>query len=113
MKRPGGPRDEGGEAPCFAHLLWTGYQEVMATGHTSYGDRRLEVPALHRDGRDLSIAFTVTLLHRPREARPCAIAAVLRDDTQRWQERRRIKQELTELKADRGTGGGQTAERPS
>src|SRR5687768_3313092 len=41
---------------------WAGYHEVMATGRTKYGERLLEVPALHRDGRRLSIAFTVTLL---------------------------------------------------
>lgn len=89
---------------------WAGYQEVMASGQTSYGDRLLEVPALHRDGRDLSIAFTVTLLRRPGEARPCAIAAVLRDDTQSWQERRRMERELAQLRPDAGIDGRQTAE---
>lgn len=80
---------------------WTGYREVMATGHTSYGTRLLEVPALHRDGRTLSIAFTVSLLRRPDEVLPCAIAAVLRDDTQRWQEHRRLTQELAGLRGTR------------
>ena len=46
---------------------WTGYRQTMATGHTDYGDRLLEVPALHRDGHRLSIAFTVTLLKRSGE----------------------------------------------
>ncbi len=90
---------------------WTGYQEVMDSGQTSYGDRLLEVPARHRDGRDLSIAFTVTLLHRPGEALPCAIAAVLRDDTQRWQERRQMAQELAQLRAEARIDSRQTAER--
>ena len=78
---------------------WSGYREVMSTGQTSYGDRLLEVPALHRDGRSLSIAFTVTLLHRPDARRPFAIAAVIRDDTQRWQERRQLKAEIADLRA--------------
>ena len=78
---------------------WVGYRETMATGHTSYGDRLLEVPALHHDGRRLSIAFTVTLLHKAGETRPYAIAAVMRDDTERWQERRRLRDEVAELKA--------------
>jgi hypothetical protein len=52
----------------------------------------LEVPALHRDGRTISIAFTVTLLRD--EAGVHAIAAVIRDDTARWQERRRLNAEL-------------------
>ncbi len=78
---------------------WTGYRQVMATGHTSYGDRLLEVPALHSTGRNLSIAFTVTLLYQPGEHTPCGIAAVVRDDTERWQERRQLRAELAELRA--------------
>jgi PAS domain S-box-containing protein len=76
-----------------------GYRRVMATGHTSYGDRLLEVPARHRDGRRLSIAFTVSLLCRPGTTVPYAIAAVLRDDTEGWQERRRLREELATLRA--------------
>lgn len=78
---------------------WTGYAEVMTSGQTKYGSRLLEVPALHRDGRRLSIAFTVTLLSRPGETRPFAIAAVVRDDTERWQERRQLNDELARLRA--------------
>ena len=80
---------------------WTGYREVMATGHTSYGDRLLEVPALHADGRRLSIAFTVSLLAGPDPDHPAGIAAVLRDDTERWQERRQLRDELTRLRGER------------
>lgn len=77
---------------------WTGYRTTMATGHTSYGDRLLEVPALHRDGRTLSIAFTVTLIGAPDEP-PDAIAAVIRDDTQRWQERTALREQLADLRS--------------
>jgi PAS domain S-box-containing protein len=77
---------------------WTGYRGVMATGHTSYGTKLLEVPALHRDGSNLSIAFTVTLLFDGEDSQPSAIAAVLRDDTERWQERRRLRDELARLR---------------
>lgn len=82
---------------------WAGYRRVMATGHTSYGDRLLEVPALHRDGTRLSIAFTVTLLRRPGVDVPYAIAAVMRDETERWQERRRLREELAEARAQSGS----------
>jgi PAS domain S-box-containing protein len=81
---------------------WAGYREVMATGHTSYAGRLLEVPALHRDGHGLSIAFTVTLLRWADDRRPRAIAAVLRDDTARWEERRRLHRELADLRATTG-----------
>ena len=76
---------------------WTGYRGVMASGETRYGVNLLEVPALHKDGRRLSIAFTVTLLRQPGEELPYAIAAVLRDDTQRWHERRRLAERVAEL----------------
>ena len=78
---------------------WDGYRKVMETGHTAYGDRLLEVPALRRDGRRLSIAFTVTLLVAPGATRPFAIAALMRDDTERWEERRRLTRRLAELEA--------------
>lgn len=76
---------------------WSGWDRVMETGVTSYGDRLLQVPALRRDGEPLSIAFTVTLLHPDGETRPTAIAAVLRDDTERYQEHRRLMGRLKEL----------------
>ena len=71
---------------------WTGYRRTMATGETKYGDQLLEVPALHRDGRKLSIAFTVTLLRPVGDERPCGIAAVVGDDTERWLERRQRRE---------------------
>jgi PAS domain S-box-containing protein len=83
---------------------WTGYQRVMATGETHYGDTLLEVPALHHDGRPLSIAFTVTLLRHPGSDGPFAIAALLRDDTERWQERRELRRRLAELEGDGSAG---------
>jgi PAS domain S-box-containing protein len=81
---------------------WDGYRQTMATGTTTYGGRLLEVPATHRDGRPLSIAFTVTLLPASGPPQPTAIAAVLRDDTERWQERRRLRSEVARLQAIAG-----------
>lgn len=65
----------------------------MATGRTDYGGRLLEVPALHRDGHTISIAFTVSLLRPSPEDAVTAIAAVIRHDTERWQERQRLLHE--------------------
>ncbi|HET7651757.1 MAG TPA: PAS domain S-box protein [Acidimicrobiales bacterium] len=87
-----------------------GYRRVMETGDTQYGDRLLEVPAMHRDGHSFSIAFTVTLLKRSGEQRPFAIAAVLRDDTQRWQRSRDDRMRIAALEAQLG-GGGERAPR--
>jgi PAS domain S-box-containing protein len=41
---------------------WAGYGRTMATGQTRFGHGVLRVPAMHKDGRSLSIAFTVGLL---------------------------------------------------
>jgi PAS domain S-box-containing protein len=81
---------------------WRGYHRVMETGHTDYGTRLLEVPALHRDGHTISVAFTVTLLKSHGNIRPQGIAAVLRDDTARWQERRRTRERLAMLESSAG-----------
>jgi PAS domain S-box-containing protein len=79
---------------------WDGYRRVMETGHTEYGTRLLEVPAVHRDGHTLSIAFTVTLLTKRGEQRPDAIAAVLRDDTARRQELLALRDRVATLEAE-------------
>jgi len=71
---------------------WTGYRQVMHTGKTRYGTDLLRVPAIHKDGRRLSIAFTVTLL-------PGAIVAFIRDETERWDEERALRERIKELEA--------------
>ena len=76
---------------------WSGYSGVMATGQTKYGSDLLRVPALHRDGHRLSIAFTVCLLHGG-GGEIEAIAAIVRDETQRWADERALREELTRLR---------------
>jgi len=77
---------------------WDGWQTVMRTGETRYGEQLLEVPAAHRDGRRLSIAFTVSLL-TDADGAVSGVAAVIRDDTERWQQRREARAELVALRA--------------
>jgi PAS domain S-box-containing protein len=75
---------------------WEGYRRVMRTGESRYGTEVLRVPAVHKDGRRLSIAFTVALLYSPaREIE--AIVAIIRDETSRWEEERDLRQRLAEL----------------
>jgi PAS domain S-box-containing protein len=80
------------------HRHWEGYQRVMRTGQSRYGAEVLRVPALHKDGRALSIAFTVALL-RDGDGGIQAIAAIVRDETARWEEERTLRRRLTELEA--------------
>lgn len=77
---------------------WDGYAKTMRTGVTRYGADTLRVPAIHKDGRTLSIAFTVGLLHGADEA-VIGIAAIIRDETKRWTEERQMRQRLAELEA--------------
>ncbi len=77
---------------------WDGYRTVMQTGQTRYGADVLRVPALHKDGRSLSIAFSVALLYSPTQEIQ-AIAAIIRDETDRWEQERALRQRLAELEA--------------
>jgi PAS domain S-box-containing protein len=77
----------------FRDRHWDGYRRALATGRTDYGGKTLEVPALHRDGHTISIAFTVTFVAGPDGGPPCGIAAVIRDDTAAWQLRRDLQRQ--------------------
>jgi len=68
----------------------------MLSGHSRYGTEVLRVPALHKDGRALSIAFTVALVNSP-DSESQAIVAIVRDETQRWNEERELRRRLAEL----------------
>jgi PAS domain S-box-containing protein len=78
----------------FRARHWEGYRQVMSTGKTKYGSEVLRVPARHRDGQSLSIAFTVSLLDTENGR---MIAAIVRDETARWNEDRALRQRLSEL----------------
>jgi PAS domain S-box-containing protein len=78
----------------FRARHWDGYHRVMATGKTKYGSDVLRVPAIHKDGRGLSISFTVSLMDGP-DGR--VIAAIVRDETARWNEERELRRRIAEL----------------
>ena len=82
----------------FRERHWTGYRKTMASGETRYGHDVLRVPAVHKDSRALSIAFTVGLLYGDqREVE--GIVAVIRDETTRYMEERNLRKRLAELEA--------------
>ena len=75
---------------------WAGYRKTMASGETRYAHDLLRVPAVHKDGRTLSIAFTVGLLFGlQREV--IGIVAVIRDETTRFAEERNLRKRIAEL----------------
>lgn len=77
---------------------WDGYHKTMETGITKYGADLLRVPALHKDGHTLSIAFTVSMLFsQSREV--TGIVAIVRDETTRFAEERKLRARLQEAEA--------------
>ena len=70
-----------------------GYFHTMETAKTKYGNTLLRVPALHKDGGSISIAFSVTMIFDNRN-QPFAIAAIIRDETERFQEECKLKEKL-------------------
>jgi PAS domain S-box-containing protein len=73
-----------------------GYFHTMETGKTKYGNTLLRVPALHKNGKSISIAFSVCMLFDD-EQQSIAIAAIIRDETERFQEERKLKEKIAAL----------------
>jgi PAS domain S-box-containing protein len=81
---------------------WGGWEKVMETGVTRYGDGQLlAVPAVHKDGRALSVEFSIQLL-RGGDGRIEWVVAVFRDVTERFQRDKALKLRLKELEAKLG-----------
>lgn len=78
---------------------WDGFRRVIATGVTRYGrDQLLAVPAIGKDGRRISVEFSIVML-RDAAGDLLGIAAILRDVSQRWQEQQQMRKRLAALEA--------------
>ncbi len=84
---------------------WDGYFHTMETGITRYGADVLRVPAIDKEGRTLSISFTVGMLFSA-DGKVSSIAAVMRDETRKFHADRELRKRLTELEALVKTGAG-------
>jgi PAS domain S-box-containing protein len=79
---------------------WEGFSATMRSGTTRYGSGEiLAVPALRKDGRRVSIEFTI-LPFRDNDARIIGIAAMLRDVTARFEEIRTLRRQLAQRGRD-------------
>jgi PAS domain S-box-containing protein len=75
---------------------WDGWDHVMATGETRYGAGDvLAVPASTKDGRQISVEFTITLMHDS-EQRISGMLSILRDVSTRFEELRQLRRQLRE-----------------
>src|SRR5215475_3977220 len=74
---------------------WTGFHHVMQTGTSRYGDGDLlSVPGLAKDGRRISVEFTIVMLRD--ETGIAGTVAVMRDVTKRFEELRELRRKLAE-----------------
>jgi len=75
---------------------WEGYDKVMESGVTKYGQSVLAVPALTKDGRRISIEFNVVLV-KGAEGKVLGVAAVMQDVTARWERDKALRVRLAAL----------------
>ncbi len=76
---------------------WAGWESAMKSGATRYGEGQLlAVPALHRDGRQISIEFSIQLL-KGADGAVEWVVAFIRDVTERYNRERALRNELAAL----------------
>jgi len=76
---------------------WEGYRKVLASGTSKYDTGLLSVPALHKDGHQLSCEFSI-IMHHDENGRVMGFSSIMRDVTSRWEKERQLRQELEKLK---------------
>ena len=80
---------------------WEGYHRTMATGVSRYGaGDLLAVPAVTKDGRSISIEFTIQMLKGP-SGEILGPVATMRDVTKRFQREKDMSRRIKELEASR------------
>ena len=73
---------------------WQGYRTTMRTGQSRYGDgQTLSVPAVRRDGKRVSVEFTIVPF-KDSAGQMVGIAAIMRDATARFEELRALRRQL-------------------
>jgi PAS domain S-box-containing protein len=80
---------------------WDGYSETMKTGKTKYGaGDLLSVPAIRKDGQRISTQFSILGLSDD-SGKLIGVAAVMRDVTEEFEERKNLKIALAECRKAR------------
>ncbi|WP_420006223.1 PAS domain-containing protein [Arenibacterium sp. LLYu02] len=73
---------------------WNGYEATIRTGQTKYGaGDLLSVPAIRKDGAQISIQFSIVPL-RGEDGDLQAVVAIMRDVTEDFEERKRLRRAL-------------------
>jgi PAS domain S-box-containing protein len=81
----------------FRHRHWSGWETTMSTGVTRYGEGQLlSVPALHKDGRQISIEFSIQLVSDG-DGQIAWVVAIVRDVTERFSREKELRAQLKSL----------------
>ena len=81
----------------FRERHWAGWKAAMSTGVTRYNDGELlGVPALHKDGGQISIEFSIHLINDA-GGRTEWVVAFVRDVTQRYVREKALRAALQSL----------------
>ncbi len=82
---------------------WEGYRRVMETGETRYGTDFLSVPALHRDGGQISCVFSIVML-KDEQGKTLGVASIMRDVTAAFDKEKTLKKRVADLELAQGHG---------
>ncbi|WP_198018778.1 PAS domain S-box protein [Azorhizobium doebereinerae] len=86
----------------FRARHWEGYHQTVATGESRYGaGDLLAVPGLCKDGRRISIEFTIVLM-KDGSGRVSGMVSSVRDVSRRFEETKALKKRVAEL--EKATG---------
>ena len=75
---------------------WAGYRHVLETEVSRYQTALLSVPALHKEGHQLSCEFSIVMI-RDKKGQVSGFAAIMRDVSERWEKEKMLKKQLADL----------------
>ncbi len=79
---------------------WVAWEAAMSTGTTHYGEGRLlAVPALHKDGRRISIEFSIQFI-KDVDAQVTWVVAIIRDVTEHYVRDKAMRAQLAAAARD-------------
>lgn len=73
---------------------WQGWRRVIESGESRYGEGDLlSVPGVHKDGRRVSVEFTIVVL-KDEHGRMTGMASLMRDVTAQFEELKALRKQI-------------------
>jgi PAS domain S-box-containing protein len=82
----------------FREAHWAGYDRALAAGDTKYRGQTLPTRSMRKDGSDIYVELTFSIVHS-RDGDVIGALAHARDISERWAREREQRQSLRELEA--------------